>query len=149
MRRFNFTLESVLVVKQKKLEDERIKLAKIINTLNKQKEVLDELISNCKRIQNEADEYATGSNFNIEMITSFRLYSIKLNNEIKKQKEIIKKTSLDLTIQQNAANKAYIEVKTLEKLKEKQKEKYDREFLNEESKTLDDIVSSRHLKIAY
>lgn len=149
MRRFSFTLESVLVVKYKILEDERIKLARILNTYNKQKEVLQDIISRFEKLQQEADEYASSSNFNIEMITSFQSYSFKLANDIKNQKEIIEKTLQELTKQQNAANKAYMEVKTLEKLKEKQKEKYDREFLNEEFKTLDDIASSRQLKIAY
>lgn len=139
----------MLVVKYKILEDERIKLARILNTYNKQKEVLQDIISRFEKLQQEADEYASSSNFNIEMITSFRSYSFKLANDIKNQKEIIEKTSQELTKQQNAANKAYMEVKTLEKLKEKQKEKYDREFLNEEFKTLDDISSSRQLKIAY
>lgn len=139
----------MLVVKYKILEDERIKLARILNTYNKQKEVLQDIISRFEILQQKADEYASSSHFNIEMITSFRSYSFKLASDIKNQKEIIKKTSQELTKQQNAANKAYMEVKTLEKLKEKQKEKYDKEFLNEEFKTLDDISASRQLKIAY
>ena len=44
MRRFKFTLQSVLNIKEKKLEDERIKLSKIMNELRAQKEFLETLI---------------------------------------------------------------------------------------------------------
>ena len=39
----------------------------------------------------------------------------------------------------------YIQVQSLEKLKEKQKEQYDKEVLQEEFKTIDDIVNSRRI----
>lgn len=114
-----------------------------MNIYNKQKEALKRIVENFQNIQKQADEYVNQSNFNIEMITSFRAYSNKLSQDIKAQKEMIENTFKELTHQQLIAKNAYIEVKTLEKLKEKQKEKYDREFLLEETKTLDDIVSTR------
>ena len=149
MRRFSFTLESVLIVKQKILENERIKLARILNIYNRQKEALEEIINKFKNIQIQADEYASSGNFNVEIISNYRKYSFKLSQDIKTQEKMIEKTSQELTKQQTATNKAYIEVKTLEKLKEKQKEKYEKEFLNEEFKTIDDIVSSRYARLSY
>ena len=149
MRRFSFTLESVLTVKQKKLEDERIKLSKIMNELRAQKELLEKTIFEFEQNKKQADDYILKNNFHIEIITNFRLYGEKLAQKIKNQKEIIKKKELELKIQQKATNQAYIDVKTLEKLKEKQKEKYDKELLQEEFKMIDDIVSSRHLRISY
>lgn len=149
MRRFSFTLESVLTVKQKKLEDERIKLSKIMNELRAQKELLEKTIFEFEQNKKQADNYVLKNNFHIEIITNFRLYGEKLAQKIKNQKEIIKKKELELKIQQKATNQAYIDVKTLEKLKEKQKEKYDKELLQEEFKMIDDIVSSRHLRISY
>ena len=149
MRRFSFTLESVLTVKQKKLEDERIKLSKIMNELRAQKELLEKTIFEFEQNKRQADDYILKNDFHIEIITNFRLYGEKLAQKIKNQKEIIKKKELELKIQQKATNRAYIDVKTLEKLKEKQKEKYDKELLQEEFKMIDDIVSSRHLRISY
>lgn len=149
MRRFSFTLESVLTVKQKKLEDERIKLSKIMNELRAQKELLEKTIFEFEQNKRQADDYILKNNFHIEIITNFKLYGEKLAQKIKNQKEIIKKKELELKIQQKATNQAYIDVKTLEKLKEKQKEKYDKELLQEEFKMIDDIVSSRHLRISY
>ena len=56
---------------------------------------------------------------------------------------IIEKTKFDLKIQQEKTKEAYIKVKSLEKLKEKQKEQHNKEVLQEEFKMIDDIVNSR------
>ena len=45
--------------------------------------------------------------------------------------------------QQQKEKQAYIKVKSLENLKEKQKEQYEKELLKEEYKMVDDIVNSR------
>ena len=58
---------------------------------------------------------------------------------------IIEKTKFDLKMQQEKTKDAYIKVKSLEKLKEKQKEQYDKEVLQEEFKMMDDIVNSRRI----
>ena len=47
--------------------------------------------------------------------------------------------------QQAITKDAYIKVKSLEKLKEKQKEQYDKEVLREEFKLIDDIVNSKRV----
>ena len=61
------------------------------------------------------------------------------------QEKIIEKTKLDLYKQQENAKKAYIQLKSVEKLKEKQKAKYDFEVLQEEFKVIDDIVNSKRI----
>lgn len=120
-----------------------------MNELRAQKELLEKTIFEFEQNKRQADDYILKNNFHIEIITNFRLYCEKLAHKIKNQKELIKKKELELKIQQKATNQAYIDVKTLEKLKEKQKEKYDKELLQEEFKMIDDIVSSRHLRISY
>ena len=56
---------------------------------------------------------------------------------------IIEKTKLDLLRQQAITKQAYIQVKSLEKLKEKQKAQYDKEVQLEEFKLIDDLVNSK------
>ena len=48
-------------------------------------------------------------------------------------------------LQQQIAKEAYIKVKSLENLKEKQKEQYNKELLQEEIKQIDDIVNSKRI----
>ena len=145
MRRFKFTLESVLTVRQKALEDARIKLASITNIFNKQNEVLKEMELALENIRNDSEKYLFSETFNPFVISNYSSFSNKIIQDIATQKMIIEKTKFDLKIQQEKTKEAYIKVKSLEKLKEKQKEQYDKEVLQEEFKMIDDIVNSRRI----
>ena len=143
MRRFKFTLESVLTIRQKALEDARIKLASITNIFNKQNEILKEMELALENIRNDSEKYLFSETFNPFVISNYSSFSNKIIQDIATQKMIIEKTKFDLKIQQEKTKEAYIKVKSLEKLKEKQKEQYNKEVLQEEFKMIDDIVNSR------
>ncbi len=80
---------------------------------------------------------------NIQMALNYHSYCNKLNNDINTQKLIIAQTKKQVEHQQEVTKEAYIKVKTLEKLKEKQKEQYLKLVEQEEFKMIDDIVNSR------
>lgn len=143
MRRFKFTLESVLTIRKKALEDARIKLASITNIFNKQNEVLKEMELALENIRNDSEKYLFSETFNPFVISNYSSFSNKIIQDIATQKMIMEKTKFDLKMQQEKTKDAYIKVKSLEKLKEKQKEQYDKEVLQEEFKMMDDIVNSR------
>ena len=146
MKRFKFTLESVLTLRQKALEDARINLAKIVKIFNTQKEVLEGMENELQRNIEESEKIINeiGENsLNIQMTLNYRTYCQKLSNDIQTQKLIIEQTEKQVQHQQEIAKEAYIKVKTLEKLKENQKEKYKKLLEQEEFKTIDDIVNSR------
>ena len=143
MRRFKFTLESVLTVRKKTLEDARIKLANITNIFNKQIEILKEMEIALKNIRNDSEKFLFGETFSPCLISNYNSFASKIVQDITTQKLIIEKTKVDLLKQQQATKEAYIHVKSLEKLKEKQKAQYDKEVLQEEFKLMDDVVNSR------
>ena len=143
MRRFKFTLESVLTVRKKALEDARIKLANITNIYNKQIEILKEMQIALENIRNDSERYLFGETFSPCLVSNYNSFAGKVVQDITTQKLIIEKTKVDLLRQQQATKEAYIHVKSLEKLKEKQKAQYDKEVLLEEFKLVDDIVNSR------
>ena len=143
MRRFKFTLESVLTIRKKALEDARIQLAMIINILNKQNDVLKEMQLTLENVRNESQEYFFSQAFNPCIVSNYSSFSNKLVQDIKTQKLIIEKTKIDMLKQQEITKEAYIKVKSLEKLKEKQKEQYDKEVLAQEFKMIGDIVNSK------
>lgn len=147
MRRFKFTLESVLTVRKKALEDERTKLASILSALNQQNEVLEAMTFEYKSLKMQSERLLT-DNFNPQIIANSAAFSNKLLSDIKVQKQIIEKTRTDLKTRQQFVKEAYIKVETLEKLKERQKESYKQEVLQEEFKQIDDLVNSRRAIIA-
>ena len=143
MRRFKFSLESVLIIRQKKLEDERIALAKIINVLNKQTDVLNEMLYVYNSFVQQRELQSFEENVNPMIIANYGAYCSKMVDDIKTQEKIISLTQKDIERQQQVVKEAYINVKSLENLKEKQKEEYNQEQLQEEIKIIDDIVNSK------
>ena len=143
MRRFKFTLESVLTIRKKALEDARIALARITNIFNKQNDVLKEMQTTLENIRNESEQYIFAQTFNPTIVSNYSSFSNKIVQDITAKKLIIEKTKIDMLKQQAITKDAYIKVKSLEKLTEKQKEQHDKEVLQEEFKLIDDIVNSK------
>ncbi len=144
MKRFKFTLESVLTIRKKILEDERIKLVSTINALKEQNEVLQAMVFKFNSLKEESEKLLK-ENFNPETISNYNAFSNKLFQDINTQKQIIDRTKIDLTNRREVVKQAYIKVETLEKLKEKQKENYNKQILQEEIKEIDDIVGSKRI----
>ncbi len=147
MRRFKFRLQSVLNIKEKKLEDERLKLGEIISTLEAQKDVLLELSDKKENLKNRLNATLENSILDIQFVVDHKNYLERLEQDIKTQFEIIKKTQIQLEEQQIQVNEAYKEVKVLEKLKEKQYKNFLFEYEQNQIKELDDITSSRQKKV--
>lgn len=147
MRRFTFRLQSVLNIKEKKLEDERLKLGEIISTLEAQKDVLLELSDKKENLKNRLNATLENSILDIQFVVGYKNYLERLEQDIKTQFEIIKKTQIELEEQQIQVNEAYKEVKVLEKLKEKQYKNFLFEYEQNQIKELDDITNSRQKKV--
>ena len=143
MRRFQFSLESVLTIRQKALKDAQIQLASITNVYNTQKNVLNEMMFDLANLEKEASKYIEEGDINPDIIANYTSFSGKLSSDIKTQELIIEKTKEDMLLQQEITKQAYIKVKSLENLKDKQKENYNKELLLEEFKELDDMSASR------
>lgn len=144
LRRFKFRLQSVLNLKEKKLEDERMALAQILRVLEDQKDTLLSLNDKKEQIEKSFDNANKEAALDIQNVVNTRNYLEKISNEIKTQFEIIKKTQIEFDEQTQKVNEAYKELKVLEKLKEKQYEEFLKEFRQNETKELDDIVISRY-----
>ena len=143
MKRFKFSLEGVLTVREKKLTDEQTKFASVLNIYNKQKDQLNETVKMLYETEQESESYLLKGNIDPSVISNYSGYIKKLQNDIKLQNEILNKTKEVLDNQQNVVKEAYIGVKTLENLKDKQREQYLKEMQLEEIKEIDDIVNSR------
>ena len=101
------------------------------------------MLFDLKNLEKEASKYIEEGNTDPYLIANYTSFSNKLSNDIKTQELIIEKTKEDLHLQQEITKQAYIKVKSLENLKEKQKENYNKELLLEEFKELDDMTTSR------
>ena len=132
-----------MTIRQKALTDAQIQLASITNIYNTQTDVLNEMMFDLANIKKETQKYLLEGDYNPDLIANYNSYSNKLIGDIKTQELIIERTKQDLLLQQELTKQAYVKVKSLENLKDKQKEDYKKELLLEEFKEIDDLVNSR------
>ena len=104
---------------------------------------MNNTIAQLNIFKKESENYLQSDNFNPATISNYARYAEKLQNDIKLQKSVVDKTKEVLDNQQKKVKQAYIDVKSLENLEDRQKEQYLKEVQLEEIKEIDDIVNSR------
>lgn len=136
-------------MREKKLEDKRREMAKVIAQLNEQNEVLQGFTTRKEQVKTSLERiYESGENLDILEITNYKDYLGKISVDIQNQGKVIEKTQYLLRFKQLEVTEALKEVKVLEKLKETQEKKFYSHVNYVEAKELDDIASTRFRKIA-
>lgn len=149
MKKYSFRLQTVLEIREKKLEDKRREMAQVIARLNEQNGVLQQFISKKEHTKISLEKiYEGGENLDILEITNYKDYLGKVAVDIKNQEQVIEKTQYLLRFKQLEVTEALKEVKILEKLKETQEKKFYQHINYVEAKEIDDISSTRFNRVA-
>lgn len=147
MKKFSFRLQTVLEMREKKLEDKRREMAKVIAQLNEQTQHLEMLISKQLSAKNSLENiYNSGKELDIIEITNYKDFLGKVIVDAKNQEAVIEKTKYLLIFKQLEVTEALKEVKVLEKLKETQEKKFYQHYEYVQAKEIDDIASTRYKK---
>ena len=137
-------MQTILEIREKKLDDERLRLAEIQNILNSQIDILNEMQFKRGEIINKIDTLQAQPEMNIPEIVALRNYLERVQSDIQTQMELIKRTQIRLEEQQKEVENAYKDLKSLENLKEKQEKEHYKNILMLEAKEIDDIAISRY-----
>lgn len=143
MKKFTFRLQTVLEMREKVLEDKRLLMAKVIKILNTQEEQLKELNLKQESLRSELNRIYEDENVDIDGIMMYKNFISKLFDNVRNQQVVIENTKKVLYIHQMEVNKALKEVKILEKLKEKEQNKFNEHFNYVQAKEIDDIATTR------
>ncbi len=144
MKKFKFRMQTILEIREKKLDDERLKLAEIQNILNSQLDILNEMQFKRQEIVGKIDALQAQPEMNIPEIVALRNYLERVQSDIQTQLELIKRTQIRLDEQKIEVENAYKDLKSLENLKEKQEKEHYKNILMLEAKEIDDITISRY-----
>lgn len=141
---FSYRLQNVLNIKEKLEEQAKIELGNAINYLNKQENILFSYAISLNNLINEFNQKNGKSILAKELIelNSFIKY---YKDEINKQREIVAKAKETVNQKRETLNKALIERKTFENLKETKFEDFIEEEKREATKQMDEINSYNHL----
>lgn len=147
MKKFSFRLQTVLEIREKKLEDKRREMAAVIQKLNMQNEILKQIVSKQSNIKEHLEDiYNSGQELDILEITNYKNFLGKMVVEEKKMGQVIQETKYLLRFKQLEVTEALKEVKVLEKLKETQEKKFYQHYEYVQAKEIDDIASTRYKK---
>ena len=122
-------MQTILEIREKKLDDERLKLAEIQNILNSQLDILNEMQFKRQEIIGKIDALQAQPEMNIPEIVALRNYLERVQSDIQTQLELIKRTQIRLDEQKIEVENAYKDLKSLENLKEKQEKEHYRNIL--------------------
>ena len=136
-------MQTVLNMRENELEARQMEMAKIIASLNSQKEKLQSIIQAQEENKKNLEVLSTAEELDILQVQMHQGYVIKLNNDAVNQERIIANTENILKFKQKEVLEAHKKVEVLKKLKEKQEKEYYKEFLQAETKEIDDITSAR------
>ncbi|MCQ2958090.1 MAG: flagellar export protein FliJ [Candidatus Gastranaerophilales bacterium] len=147
MKKFKFSLQSLLDLREKRLEEKQIEYGKlqfIMRTLqtelmNLQNELVTSKENLCKLLNSNA-------NIDINIIGMNRNYLLKLEEDIVNQDKKIEKHQIKLDEKQQEMLEALKEKTMLEKLKEKQLKEFLKTIDAAERKELDEIGLMRYAK---
>ncbi|KXL54501.1 flagellar biosynthesis chaperone [Anaerotignum neopropionicum] len=140
MKKFTFQLESVMNFKNQRLESKKAEHAKVIALVNEQIEKIEALLGKFKGINAEFNgKKMMGLSINEAMGYSGFLY--KLEVEIQQEKRQLEKLKKVEEEKRAEVVEVKIETSTLEKLKEKKLEIYNKEVQKCEELYIEEFVS--------
>lgn len=149
MKKYTFRLQTVLEMREKKLEDKRREMALVIAKLNEQNEQLAQLFQRQENAKTTLEGiYSSGKELDILEVTNYKNYLGKMITDSKNQQIVINRTKNLLRFKQMEVTEALKEVKILEKLKETQEKKFYEHYNYVQAKEIDDIASTRYKKTA-
>ena len=144
MKKYSFKLQPVLDIREKTLEDKRLEMAQVIQLLNEQQEGLERLIAKQASYKDELESLSLEDDLNVFALANFKNYMVNLQEQITQQEHNIENTKKALRVKQEAVNEALKDVKVLEKLKEKQSQKFYKDIEMKEANEIDDISTARY-----
>lgn len=144
MKKYSFRLQPVLDIREKTLEDKRLEMAQVIQLLNEQQEGLERLIAKQASYKDELESLSLEDDLNVFALANFKNYMVNLQEQITQQEHNIENTKKALGVKQEAVNEALKDVKVLEKLKEKQSQKFYKDIEMKEANEIDDISTARY-----
>ena len=136
-------MQTVLNMRENELEARQMEMAKIITALNAQQEKLQSILQAQQENKANLEALSNAEELDVVQVQMHQGYVVKLNTDAVNQERIIANTQSILKRKQQEVLEAHKKVEVLKKLKEKQEQEYYKEFLQAETKEIDDITSAR------
>ncbi|MDN5316636.1 MAG: flagellar protein FliJ [Thermoanaerobacterium sp.] len=140
MKKFRYSLETVLNIKEQKQKMEKEKLALLISKYELQKNKLNEILIKINETL-EKNEMNAVMGISIMNLKQFNLYLETLYEKYNEQNEILKALENEIEKERLKLSDVIKEKEALENLKEKKYEEYKYQSLLEQNSIIDEQIS--------
>lgn len=140
MAKFQYKLQSVLDIKQKLEEQEKIEFGLAMAKLSEEQEALQKLMIQKAGYDRQARKLLQGD-INLLEVNACRRAVETMKARIRSQMMNVRQAEKQMEAVRKRLNEVMIERKTYEKLREKKFEEFKQELLYEEKKEVDELVS--------
>ena len=140
MSKFRFKLQSVLDVKEKMENQQKIEYGLANARLTEERDILEQLLIQKAGYDRKSRELMKGK-LNLLEVKSCRKAIDTMKSRIPTQMMAVHRAERQVEEERRKLNEIMVERKTYEKLREKQFDEYKQELLHEEGKEVDELVS--------
>ncbi len=144
--RFRYRLEKVLELKRKKEDDEKEKLAKLLQEEERERQIKAQLEAQLAEVRAELRERQRNGTLDINGLRFFPQHIKHLENLILNQELRLKELAIRIMEQRQNLLKAAQERKTYEKHRETSQENWQAELDAEEAKMLDELATLKYAR---
>ena len=142
MKKFKFSLETVLNYKEQNENNLRAEHAAALQQVIRQEEVIEELRQKARQTREEINEKRSGG-FNVLQMQTFERYLNYLKGEIKKELRTLDILRRKEEERRAALNEARTESKCIGKLKEKRLSEYKKLEAKQEELNIEEFISRK------
>ncbi|MGN0013624.1 MAG: flagellar export protein FliJ [Candidatus Bruticola sp.] len=145
-KRFRYRLQQILELKIQAEEDEKEKLAKLIQQQENERQIKAQLEQKLVSIREELKVRQANGTLDINQLRFFPQHIEFVKGQIVNQELRIKELTIRIAQQREALMKAAQERQSYEKNKEKSQEKWLAEIEQEENKMLDELATLKYAR---
>lgn len=145
-KRFRYRLQQILDLKIQAEEDEKEKLAKLIQEQEQERQVKAQLEAKLVQIREELYVRQHNGTLDVNSLRFFPQHIEFVKGQIVNQELRLKEMAIRINQQRDNLLKAAQERQSYEKSKEKAKEKWEAEIEQEENKMLDELATLKYAR---
>ncbi|WP_312700046.1 flagellar export protein FliJ [Sedimentibacter sp.] len=148
MKKFSFSLQKILEIKEQVLDNLKIEMGNLNRDLDTAEQQIKKLKSEFKQLNEELNGKCAVS-VSVGEMTYYKMYMNNVLKQTEKKEEekniILKK----IEAKRHEIVNANMEISSLEKLKEKELEKYNKEVMKREEIFIEEFVSNKSILNKY
>lgn len=141
MAAFKFKLDFLITLRRRKEEEAQVRLAKRLASIQELEAEIANLTEYKARLQAELDEKIKSGGIAIALLTMYKDYDLKLNRDLARLHEFLRLSRKEEIKERAALAKASVDLKILEKVKEKKKAEFRAEQMYIEQNNLEEMAA--------